>query len=377
MSECGSLLVACLAAPLVLVVLMVAGVGYLAMQGARLAGAALVAGVEMAGQSLAAGVRLASRAVLSAGSAIAQGIEWGKELYDSASVSERLKTAARAAYNCASSSLAARMPIQGAAESSLSNIIGGPVAPAPTSVVDLRGAVAPLARAQATLVAIESEPPLLLIAERWSAEQLGRAREAIQESEACLVRGDSSKASILAAEAEGLLASSLGDAHERLKSAERTTIAAQAGNSLLDLGYEVKVAQVRETVALVGRCGHQTVALVVGKAGHLEMDMAGFEGESCDRAVKALLAQLRRNGLQVLAERIERHGCSEGGASIRKAARQGKPLEQALAEGAASIPTHETVHRGVRLTQGPERQAQRGRALLWSSANSTAQGGRR
>ena len=377
MSECGSLLVACLAAPLVLVVLLVAGVGYLAMQGARLAGATLIAGVELAGQALAAGVRLASGAVLTAGSAIQQGIEWGKELYDSANVSERLKTVARATYDSASSSLAARMPIQGAAERSLSNTTSGPIATAPTSAVDVHGAVAPLARAQASLVALESEPPLLLIAERWSAEQLGRAREAIQQSEACLVRGDSSKASILAGEAEVLLASSLGDAHDRLKSAERATIAAQAGNSLLDLGYEVKVAQVRETVALVGRCGHQTLALVVGKGGHLQMDMAGFEGESCDRAVKALLAQLRRNGLQVLAERIERHGCSEGGASIRKAARQGKPLEQALAECVASITTHEAVHRGVRLTPRPEQQAQRGRALLWAAANSTAQGERR
>jgi hypothetical protein len=154
-------------------------------------------------------------------------------------------------------------------------------------------------------------------------------------------------------------------------------VTAQVGNTLQDLGYEVKLASSKENTAIVGRRQHQALAMVIRPGGRLEFDMAGFEGDSCHHETQALLEALRRNGLAIQAETITRHGRFAGGALIRKAQRHGKPLEVALAE---SFPLTEEeqretvpdapVRRTAALPRGETEQdrLQRGRAFFWSQA---------
>jgi len=371
MSDFGGILIACVALPLLAVVLLVAGVSYTAVAGVRLAGGLALEGLEFAGRSLAAGVRAATELLTSAGSlaleAVEQGAEWAKTLYDSSQVGHRLRATAQKLYEAALCPAGAL----GTNATLLPGTTGLGVTPVELgncSATDL------LARAEAARGALVAELPLRLVAERWHPDKLREASAATESARAALATGEIQVAAELAAHAQELYASIVGEAYQRLRHAERATIAAQVGNSLEDLGYQVRVTRVKETVAFVGRRGHHTVALVVRPGGRIELDMAGFDGDSCDRETKALLAALRRNGLVIASEHLVRHGRFAGGPLIRRAQRQGKPLEVALAEcldplqqpeKAAAAPPR--VRRAGALARGEaeDQRLQQGMALLW------------
>jgi hypothetical protein len=109
MSNCGGLVVAALALPLILTVLLVAGVAYLAIEGAKLVGQLAYRGIQLAGQGVATLVREASttfahvgEAVSSAASSAAQ---WTSAMFDSSSVRERLTSAVTTTYQNISSQM--------------------------------------------------------------------------------------------------------------------------------------------------------------------------------------------------------------------------------------------------------------------------------
>jgi hypothetical protein len=380
MSDCGGLVVACLAAPLLLVVLLVAGVSYLAIQGAKLAGYLALEGVNFAAQSLAAGVRASTRAIAAAAPAVLEGIErageWAREMYDSSAAVNRLRQTAQDFYQ---KSLLSSEQLHASVSGM---VLSSAVAPAScrqnfgSGTLALQQAADLLARAQAVRYVLDAELPLKLIVERWESARVNAAESAMHAASVCLAGGRVEEARELASRAESFYTTALHDAHQRLRNAERATITAQVGNTLEDLGYEVKVARVKENVALVGRRAHQTLAMVLQPGGQIQLDMAGFEGNACERETRELLRALRRNGLSITAEHLVRHGRFSGGPWIRKAQQKGKPLEVALAEmvdfeqparstHAAAAP----VRRASRL--GPlgseEERLRTGRALLWSN----------
>ncbi|HZT32751.1 MAG TPA: hypothetical protein VFA33_22880 [Bryobacteraceae bacterium] len=367
MSDCGGILLACVALPLVALVLLVAGVSYLAIQGAKVVGHAALVGVDFAVQSLASGVRTATKAVAAASETVAAGVEraaaWAGALYDSTQAAERLRATAQSLYT----SSMATIP----AGTAISMLAGVKPAVAPVSSASTTEL---LARAGAAQGVLDSELPLRLVAGQFHRPDLAVAREALDRARLEATAGRAESAQRLAAQAEALYTSIIHDAHERLREAERATVAAQVGNALADLGYEVKLARVRQNVALVGRRDQHTMAMVLRPGGKVEMDMAGFEGDSCDRETKALLDAMRRNGSVIAAQNLTRHGRFAGGPLIRRAQQGGKPLEVALAECFSGGGTQRTADAPVRRSNNLSRpttereRLERGRALLWGHA---------
>lgn len=369
MSDCGGLWVACLAAPLLLVVLLVAGVSYVALQAARLVGNLALQGIELAGTGVALGVRAATEALQAAGTVATATAQWTGHLFESSHVAARLSSTATLVYQATVSSLQATIDLHAPASSQaalasttplastmLASNDGGGFTPAtqgaPSSATPVVVSIAPvaderaavgaaqlqsmavesLARASGVQAALDAELPLRLVAESRHAVELASARERLRAAHLCLQAGQVERAADLAQQAEAVLTSTGYQAHEELARAERTTVTAAVGNTLEDMGYDVRLARAKDNVALVGRRGHHTLAMVVRPSGHIEMDMAGFEGTDCEPEITALLVGLRRNGLMISRQCLTRHGRFSGGSLIRGAQRAGRPLEEVLAE---------------------------------------------
>jgi hypothetical protein len=375
MSDFGGIVLAGLALPLLAVVLLVAGVCYLAIRGANLAANALLEGINFASQPLASSVKSASNVLAQAGELDSTGLKKKISLpppvLDTKGIALRLRETARDLYQ---ESLSEARQLRDLAEKvATAGPAAGPITLKATTeswrAEDL------LARARAASGALESELPLKLVAEKWSQPQLDKAKANLETAKLRLASGQLKEAAQHAAEAEALFTTTLHDAHQRLLNAEKTTIAVQAGNALVDLGYEVKIARVKRNVALVGRRGQQVMAMVLQPDSRIQLDMAGFEGSACERDTMRLLAKLRENGLVVAEVNLIRHGRFTGGPWIHKAQRQGKPLEVAMAElldpvaQAGTSKGSPPVRRSSSLSVGALEQERltKGRALLWNS----------
>jgi len=330
MSDSGGILVACLAAPLLLIVLLVAGVSHLVLRAAQLTSMLAVEGLRFTGTALAKSIRIASDAARqSAATAVtAAGTvgQWAGTLFDSAASADRLRSIAHVNYQRRLQTLTATSSVRTIPNPSRIE------PPAAARIGVSTDAHEHLARAEALESALQAEMPLRLVAEQWSAPELQAARASISEAHTSLLAGHIASADTAARRAESLLSVTAQRAHQRLAAAERTTVTAVIGNTMTDLGYEVRAAAAGGRAALVGRKADQTVALVVGSGGRIDMDMAGYEGDACDRDVKALIEALRKQGLTIAEACLARHGRPEGGALIRAARRRGKTLELALAE---------------------------------------------
>lgn len=391
MSDSGGILVACIAAPLLLVVLLVAGVSYLVLQAAKLTGRLALEGLHFAGTALAQSIRVASATLHQAGTlltAAGTGVtQWSSSLFDSAQAADRLRSIAHVNYERALRTLTTTdSPPTVTTIRSISGVTGRPVAQALSSIGKTGLATSAheqLARAQAIDLALQAEVPLRLVAEQRSATELRTARASMTQAQQLLRDGRLSQAATAARHAEALLSVAARTAHDRLATAERTTITAVVGNAMTDLGYEVRAAAADHQAAVVGRKEHVTAAIVVGSGGRLEIDMAGYEGEACDRESKALVDALRKHGLVIAEACLSRHGRPEGGALIRAARKRGKTLELALAE-MSSAPRQEMtdvpagsgpVRRMTR--QRPETQTeQRAVAWVWQQQQVRSGGGR-
>ncbi len=408
MSDCGSFGVAVLAAPLALVVLLVAGVAYLALEGARLIGRGVLKAVEFAGQALPALVRAANSALTSAGALVAEGITWtGNQI---SQTGERLRSLATEAYRLQLQSLqhavpplegrvggvvtpeprlqaASRLPGTAAGQVSLRAVAQPvtapsglslltaptpPVPPEPSALQEAPEVLKGIARVRAAQAALQAEQPLHLVASSLFSSSLDKAAQLSAQAEAHLEMGELEQAVKLAEHAEGLYTTVSYDSYQHLRKAERLTMAAVVGNTLEDMGYELKVAQGSQGIAFVGRREHRTLTLISRPEGRLELDMAGFHGDQCQVETKALLEGLRRNGLELCEIDLKRHGRFEGGPLIRKAQRQGQSLEAALESMVAQLAEPGPVRRRSRLA-GSDEQANRARA--WMGLHQSARGG--
>jgi hypothetical protein len=410
MSGCGGLVVGALAFPLALVVLLVAGVSYLALQGAGLACRGAISGLEFAGSKLGPAVRAATEALSAAGttmlSATTGAADWTRTLLDTSVVRDRIRHSLRNAYTRGLGGTADLATVGPATERPGALTTGGsvtasmtlsideriPAVESPGTTASMRAPIAApaagtegdagattadtLARAKAIRTVLDSEVPLALVADHRSRAGLAEASRAIAASEAALRAGDAAMAKGLAASAERALTTATYDAYQHLVKAERATVAAQVGNSLQDLGYQVRVAHSTRGIALVGRKQHYALAMVLRAGGRVSFDMSGFEQTSCHPEARALLGALGQNGLVLSSAEINWHGRLDGGPLIRAAMRKGRPLEQALAEMApASAETGRLadgdrdglpVRRQTRLASGPD-DYERGRAWMWGN----------
>lgn len=338
MSDCGGIVVACLAAPLMILILLVAGVGAALLMAAEFAGHVALAGLDLAGKAIAPLVRSVTDALNSAGMLnLPMTVMAGSPLtsLDPLNVAELFRSHAHS--------------FLAASETSC------------------------LARAVALERALADVKPLNLVASELFDPEVKSARNLMAEAAEHLDRGDAAGAERLGTAAEAAFARVGRQAAERLTAATRVTMTAQVGCALQDLGYAVRVASDPRRAAIVGRREHQSVALVVGEGGHIEVDMEGFDGAQCHADSQALIAGLRRRGLVISATNLTRHGSCAGGALIRAARRSGRTLEEALLGQAATMGTpavtpqsNEPVVRSTRLDYG-SRDSERDRTWVWGT----------
>ena len=294
MSECGWLVLVALAAPVVALVLLAAGVGALAIAGARLVDHTCDAlGLET---RLRSAVQTEYRRMLS-GSLHGQGM-----LASTALDSELLA-----------------QPGNGTLEPGS----GGAL---------LTKAADRLARAGAVRAALNQETPLRLVAETWHQDALLKADQALGRAQMLHATGRLGEALAEARLAERTFSVAAYDSHQRLLTAQQTVLVDQTAKSLTGMGYDVeRLADSREQGLSATRDGH-TIAALVQPGGRLLMDMAGFDGVACHREAEQMLAAIAENGVQVRREQMLLHGRRDGGPLVARLDRIAKARPQAVSQ---------------------------------------------
>jgi len=313
MSECGYLILVALAIPVVALVLLAAGVGALAVAGARL--------VEQTCDTLGLESRLRS----------ALQTEYGRIL------SGNLHAQGMLASTPLDSRLLVQPPNLTPDPGSDSSLL--------TKVTDR------LARAGAVREALNQETPLRLVAERWHTDELLKADEALAKAQALYVTGKLTGALAEARLAERTLSVATYDSHQRLLMAQQTVLIAQTEQSLTGMGYQVERLAGSQDQALWATNDGRTIAALVEPSGRLLMDMAGFDGVACHREAEQMLVALEQNGVEVRREQVLLHGRRDGGPLVARLHKLMKPEPQAE-------PSHQPTARR------PDRDQYR-RAVAW------------
>lgn len=125
---------------------------------------------------------------------------------------------------------------------------------------------------------------------------------------------------------DGELNLRLRAAHERLAAAETDSLVDSTQESLDALGYEVATDPRRGGVVVVGRKGTQSVWCRVSAQAGLEVDLGGFDGDSCTLARDAFETELRKRQPGIALHRSIHHGQRRG------------PLIRELQQGEAAPP---------------------------------------
>lgn len=232
-----------------------------------------------------------------------------------------------------------------------------------------------LFRARAVRDALNAEPGLRLVAERWQGSALSQAARAMDQAEAHAARGEMSAALQQARRAEQLLAAAAHDAYRRLEAAQQQVVADVTAASLQGLGYAVQRAHSEGAVALWGRKGDRTLAALV-TGGQVQIDMAGFDGIECCGESERLTAALRSRGVEVRRAARTLHARREGGALIAGALKYGRAAGLSMADGLLRMAAHGEA--STRRTSLPRRAPlphhDRARAWLWLARTGVASG---
>jgi hypothetical protein len=236
-----------------------------------------------------------------------------------------------------------------------------------------------LARAEATLEALEHERLLMAMAERSPGLSLAAMRQGLSRAAQIYREGGLQEAVRLAREAEARLAVAAHEGCRGLETLQRRFVSVVTARTLQDMGYRIDVATSESAVALWATNGQRTLAATVTDSGRVDLDLAGFDGLSCRLESERLLVELAERGLRVRREASLIHGRREGGAMIVSAARQARStgLSHAFALLQAVGGQSETpraVHRkrkatrgnAARASSGSDSSAERARRWLWA-----------
>ena len=103
------------------------------------------------------------------------------------------------------------------------------------------------------------------------------------------------------------------------------------------------------------------------EGGEVEMDLAGFEGRSCEEEIGRIKEAFRERGISLRVTKSDFHGREEGGSLAQEAAKElpFNPLtEQSSAEKTSaeeSSESEDTAARRRQVQQAQQRRSRRGR----------------
>jgi hypothetical protein len=233
-----------------------------------------------------------------------------------------------------------------------------------------------LCRARAIHQALEAEPTLRLVAERWHHSTLSQALRAMHQAETSAGRGTAQDALRLARRAEELMTTATYDSFRRLEAAQQQVIADATAASMGALGYTLQRASRGGAVALWGRAGDRTLVAVIA-GGRLQTDMAGFDGIRCCEESERLVAEMRSRGLEVRRVARTLHARREGGTLIAQALGQvrtsGLSPAEALVRVATPNLTRKSAGHGAVTTRSTPSHLDRARAWMWLQHSAVTQ----
>lgn len=152
----------------------------------------------------------------------------------------------------------------------------------------------------------------------------GSSEEVLQRAEHALRREDTEGLARMESRLDETL-SSLEDAtrraHERLARAEQNALTRTTQDVLKSCGYEVRRKEQSDGELVRGKKQDLSVAAVL-EGGEVEMDLAGFEGRSCEEEMERLKEAFRERGISLRVTRSDFHGQEEGGILAQEASEE-------------------------------------------------------
>lgn len=117
-------------------------------------------------------------------------------------------------------------------------------------------------------------------------------------------------------------------AHQELATVERQVLTEKTAEAMTALGYHVQQKQRKEGMLLRGQKQSLSIAAQVDDGGQLAIDMAGFEGGSCQEALKELQQELKKRGIGITLLDRQYHGKKQGSVLAQQAEAEFNPIAQ-------------------------------------------------
>ena len=198
-------------------------------------------------------------------------------------------------------------------------------------------------------------------------ETLQRAEEALkQEDTEALARMEPSLDRTLSS-----LEEATQRAHDRLARAEQDALTRTTQDVLEHCGYEVRRKEQGSGALVRGKKKDLSVAAHL-EGGEVEMDLAGFEGRSCEEEIGRIKEAFRERGISLRVTKSDFHGREEGGSLAQEAAKElpfnplteEAPAKKSSAEKTSveeSPESEDTAARRRQVQQAQQRRSRRGR----------------
>lgn len=223
------------------------------------------------------------------------------------------------------------------------------------------GAIGQLKRARCLERAASQQP---LFDEVLREELGGTCEETLRRAESALKQQDAEALARMESRLDETL-SSLEDAtqqaHERLARAEQDALTRTTQDVLERCGYEVRRKEQGGGDLVRGKKEDLSVAAHL-EGGEVEMDLAGFEGRSCEEEMEQLKEAFRERGISLRVTKSDFHGREEGG-SLAQEASEELPFNPLTEKSSAeeSSESEDTASQRRRIQQAQRRRSRRGR----------------
>jgi hypothetical protein len=151
-------------------------------------------------------------------------------------------------------------------------------------------------------------------------------------------------------------------AHERLARAEQNALTRTTQDVLKSCGYEVRRKEQGEGELVRGKKQDLSVAAHL-EGGEVEMDLAGFEGRSCEEEMERLKEAFRERGISLRITSSDFHGQEEGGTLAQEASEElpFNPLSDRCSTEETSANSEDSSSARRNIQQAQKRQSRRRR----------------
>jgi hypothetical protein len=193
----------------------------------------------------------------------------------------------------------------------------------------------------------------------------GSSEEVLQRAENTLKQEDAEGLAHMESQLDETL-SSLEDAtqraHERLARAEQDALTRTTQDVLERCGYEVRHKHQGRGDLVRGKKEDLSVAAHL-EGGEVEMDLAGFEGRSCEEEMERLKEAFRERGISLRLTKSDFHGQEEGGPLAQEASEEllFNPLRDQSSTDETPSDSEETSSSRRNIQRAHQRQSRRRR----------------